>query len=181
MQPIFFLIFNIFYEEIKKFMNFKIKHNFKVFHHKLPFHMRMTLFLFKAPHNVLQKKLRKKDCLLKKIPGQGRNRALARIWELGVQKYTFGVELGVQFLFIPLHYTQKIWILGCPKSAIGCPKDTRTPLWLKACVGSTILFSRAAFFCGIGGCFLHFQGLITWGGGGEEVSWNWPRTNCHGN
>ena len=42
-------------------------------------------------------------------------------------------ELGVQFLFIPLHYTQNIWILGCPKSAIGCPKDTRTPLRLKAC------------------------------------------------
>ena len=36
-------------------------------------------------------------------------------------------------LFIPLNYTQIIWILGCPKSAIGCPKDTRTPLWLKAC------------------------------------------------
>ena len=52
--------------------------------------------------------------------------ALARISELS--------ELGVQFLFIPLHYTQQMWILGCPKSAIGCPKDTRTSLWLKACV-----------------------------------------------
>ena len=33
-------------------------------------------------------------------------RALARISELGVQKYTFGGELGIQFLFIPLHYTK---------------------------------------------------------------------------
>ena len=40
-------------------------------------------------------------------------------------------ELDVQFFVIPLHYTQKIRILGCPKSAIGCPKDTHTPLWLK--------------------------------------------------
>ena len=64
--------------------------------------------------------------------GKWSSRALARISELGVQKYTFGGELGVQFLFIPLHYTQKIWILGCPKSVIGCPNDIRTPLWLKA-------------------------------------------------
>ena len=52
-------------------------------------------------------------------------------FRIGYPKIIWG-ELGVQFFFIPLHYTQKIWILGCPKSAIGCPKDTQTPLWLKA-------------------------------------------------
>ena len=36
--------------------------------------------------------------------GSKQCRALARISELGVQKWG---ELGVQFLFIPLHYTQK--------------------------------------------------------------------------
>ena len=54
-------------------------------------------------------------------------------FRIGCPKIHICGELGVQFLFIPLHYTQKIWILGCPKSAIGCPKDTQTPLWLKAC------------------------------------------------
>ena len=43
----------------------------------------------------------------------------------GCPKIHIWGELGVQFLFIPLHYTPKIWILGCPKSAIWCPKDTR--------------------------------------------------------
>ena len=51
----------------------------------------------------------------------------AQDFRIGCPKYTFWVNLGVQFLFIPLHHTQKIWILGCPKSAIAYPKDTRTP------------------------------------------------------
>ena len=43
---------------------------------------------------------------------------LSRISELGVPKYTFGVNWGVQFLLILLQYTQDIWILllGCPNS-----------------------------------------------------------------
>ena len=48
-------------------------------------------------------------------------------FRIGCTKICVWGELGVQFLFIPLHLTQKIWILGCPKSAIGCPKDTQTP------------------------------------------------------
>ena len=52
-------------------------------------------------------------------------------FRIGCPKVLIWGELGVQFFFIPLHYTQKIWILGCPKSAIGCQKDTRAPLWLK--------------------------------------------------
>ena len=55
----------------------------------------------------------------------------------GFQNWVFKIqiwgELCVQFLFMSLYYTQKIWILGCPKSTIGCPKDTWIPLWLKAC------------------------------------------------
>ena len=59
-------------------------------------------------------------------------RALARISELGFQKHTFGVNSGVQFLFITLHYKyKKIWVLGFPKSAVGCPKDTLTPSGLR--------------------------------------------------
>ena len=45
-------------------------------------------------------------------------------FRIGCPKIHIWGELGVQFLFIPLHYTHKIWILGCPKSTIGCPKDT---------------------------------------------------------
>ena len=47
------------------------------------------------------------------------NRALARISELGVQKYTFGVNW-VSNSFSShciIVYTQNIWILGCPKPA----------------------------------------------------------------
>ena len=50
-------------------------------------------------------------------------RALARISELVVQQYTFGKNWVSNSFNIQLHYL-KIWILGCPKSAIGCPKDT---------------------------------------------------------
>ena len=60
-------------------------------------------------------------------------RALARISELGVQKYTFGVNWVSNSFSSHCIIHLKIWILGCPKSATGCPKDTRTPLWLKAC------------------------------------------------
>ena len=34
-------------------------------------------------------------------------------FRIGCPKRHIWGELGVQFLFNPLHYTQKIWILGC--------------------------------------------------------------------
>ena len=55
-------------------------------------------------------------------------RALARISELGIHIFLMG-ELGVQFLFIPLHYTQKIWIL-----AMGCPTKGHTDTPLAKCL-----------------------------------------------
>ena len=51
------------------------------------------------------------------------NQGFSQDFRIRCPKIHIWGELGVQFLFIPLHYTQKIWILGCPKSAIGCPKD----------------------------------------------------------
>ena len=55
--------------------------------------------------------------------------ALARISELGVQKYTFGMNLvSNSRLFHPIALYTKIGILGCPKSAIRCSKDTWGPL-----------------------------------------------------
>ena len=44
-------------------------------------------------------------------------------FRIGCPKTQIWGELGVQVLIIPLHYTQKLWILGHPK-------DTQTPLWL---------------------------------------------------
>ena len=75
------------------------------------------------------------------------SRALARISELGVQKYTFGVNwvsnsfsshchfffISLPILFQLIALYTKRWLSGSPKSAIGCPKDKRTPLWLKTC------------------------------------------------
>ena len=61
-------------------------------------------------------------------------RALARISELGVQKCVwshFG-WIGCPIPFYPIALYTKLWILGCPNSAVGCPKDTRTTIWLKA-------------------------------------------------
>ena len=62
------------------------------------------------------------------------NRVLARISEFGVQKYTFGMNwVSSSFSSHCIMHTHKIWILGRPKSVIGCAKDTRTPLWLNSC------------------------------------------------
>ena len=66
---------------------------------------------------------------IKYIPNQG----FSQDFRIGCPKIHIWGALGVEFLFIPLHYTQKIWIFGCPNSALGCQKDTRTLLWLKAC------------------------------------------------
>ena len=54
-----------------------------------------------------------------------KTRALARISEPGVQKYTFGVNWVSNSFLSHCIIHKKIWILGCPK-------DTRTPFWLKA-------------------------------------------------
>ena len=71
-------------------------------------------------------------------------RVLAWISELGVQKYTFYLRwIECPIPFHPIALYKKIWILGCPKSAIGCPKDTQTPLWLMACM----VFLVTCIFC----------------------------------
>ena len=62
----------------------------------------------------------------------GTGTALARISELVVPKY--GVNWMSNSFSSHCKIHQKNWILGCPKSEIGCPKDTWTPLWLKAWV-----------------------------------------------
>ena len=57
------------------------------------------------------------------------NHGFSQDFRIGCPKMHIWGEYGVQLFFIPLQYTQKIWILGCPKSAIGCPKrQPDTPL-----------------------------------------------------
>ena len=59
--------------------------------------------------------------------GYGLSRPIAGQMWTRHKKYTFGVNW-VSNSFSS-HYTQNIWILGCPKSAIGCPKrHPDTPL-----------------------------------------------------
>ena len=53
-------------------------------------------------------------------------------FRIGCPKYTLRVNwVSNSFLSHCIIHQKYIW--QCPKSAIGCPKDTRTPLWLKAC------------------------------------------------
>ena len=55
--------------------------------------------------------------------------AINPCFRIGCPKINIWGELGVQFLFIPLLYR-----LYTKNMDIGCPKDTRTPFWLKACL-----------------------------------------------
>ena len=98
-------------------------------------------------------------------------KALARISKSGVREYSFGVKWVSKFLFIPLHYIHTKYgsILGCPnQQSIGCPKDTRTPLWLKAwprylrlgIYGKCMLYQTQAIFNGLKLCQL--QNYLGW-------------------
>ena len=88
--------------------------------------------------SLLSYQFKRKDTRVFRIPPQD--------FRIGCPKVQIWGELGVQFLFIPLHYTPKIWVLGCPKSAIGCPKGTWTPLWLKPYIRKVNLIWRSIFF-----------------------------------
>ena len=66
------------------------------------------------------------------------NKALARISELGVHKFTLGVNW-MSNSFSSHCSIHKIYgYKECPKSAIGCQKDTRTPPLAEGLVGNKI-------------------------------------------
>ena len=82
------------------------------------------------------------ECTLKQtvpVPNRSGSKGFqSQDFRISCPKIHIWGELCVQFLFILLHYTQTILILGCPKSAEECPKDRHldTPLakgLLEAC------------------------------------------------